>query len=832
FNTSASFVKRILTISIITIIVGALLLSFSNAPLPAYHLAASGYIAAIILSVIFIVMVSHEILALFINLVSRGTRQIKSLKHFLIISAIYMVNIFLAYANKINLIEWDYLAINFFLLLTISGILGIWGFRQRQSQYEGIIDADPFGVYLFVSLACICFGAIAWFISCSNDPAISALQDVIIYSHLGFGIIFLLYVLSNFMGMLNENLQVYRVLYQPNNMPYFTFRFAGIIATLAFVFYNTWQVPVRNAQAGYYNAMADIYKSNSPKLAEAYYTTAGTYGFQNHHANYAIANLEAKRGDEYKESTFYKRASGTRPTEMSYLNWTDTYQRKQSWLEAMLTLQESSKDFPKSGAIKNTQGLIYAKLNILDSALFLLEESRGYPLSKNPAETNIVGLIAQKNLPIDADSLFNLIGSTHAGFEANTLALANLQGEKIQMQLSLPKDSVLDLFSATLLQNYLINHLGEVDSTTINQTINLARVKGNAHYAGDLLFTSALSLYADGQVGKAFSLLEEVIFSSNKQGKLNNILALWALEQDAPDVALKYLTYAIDQKFADASLTNAIALSEAGKLGEAIVAWDSLKSQGDTTQLEMAESSLRVLALPEEFVSKFTDTDKYQYCRYRIEPYDSSSFLKVMMCIKNNDLRAKAILDRTRKLLNLDDLRAASQVFQKINGIEMSDKNLYQDFKHTELRVLAAKRDFRSLEQQLKVATFRKDQKNQLIFYTTLISESTGQNGEIQKNYQWLSTANPFFDEAIVEAARFFKTNSKERLKTYTILVNALQTNPQSVKLLKAYGLEAFQMGFDEYAQSAIDQLAELIGQPSVNKFLFENRKALVPQNN
>ena len=190
FNTSASFVKRIATFTLITIFVGALLITFAQAPLPAYHLAASGYIAAIILSVVFIIMVSHEILALFINLVSRGTRQVKSLKHFLIISAIYMVNIFLAYANKINLIEWDFLAINFFLLLTISGILGIWGFRQRQAQYEGIIEADPFGVYLFVSLACICFGAIAWFLSTANDPAIDALRDVIIYSHLGFGLSF------------------------------------------------------------------------------------------------------------------------------------------------------------------------------------------------------------------------------------------------------------------------------------------------------------------------------------------------------------------------------------------------------------------------------------------------------------------------------------------------------------------------------------------------------------------------------------------------------------------------------------------------------------------
>jgi hypothetical protein len=143
--------------------------------------------------------------------------------------------------------------------------------------------------------------------------------------------------------------------------------------------------------------------------------------------------------------------------------------------------------------------------------------------------------------------------------------------------------------------------------------------------------------------------LEEVIFSSDARGKYNNVLALWALEQGAPDVSVKFMNYAINQNFTDAALANAVALSEAGRLGEAVVAWDSLKSQGDTTQLAMAESSLRVLALPESFVNKFTDEEKYQYCRYRIDVHDSSTFNRVLLSIANEDLKVKTILDRTKR---------------------------------------------------------------------------------------------------------------------------------------------------------------------------------------
>ena len=203
-----------------------------------------------------------------------------------------------------------------------------------------------------------------------------------------------------------------------------------------------------------------------------------------------------------------------------------------------------------------------------------------------------------------------------------------------------------------------------------------------------------------------------------------------------------------------------------------------------------------------------------------------------MTSIKNNDLRAKAIIDRTKRLLELDDLKTAMQVFQRINGIEMSDKKLFEDFRHTELSMLAAKRDFRSLEQQLKVVTFSTDQKNEKIYFTALINESVGNIVEAEKNYNWLSSANPYFDEAVVESARFFRTTSKERMKAYTILVNAVQANPMSIKILKAYGLEAFRMGFDDYSQSAFDRLVELIGQKAFTEFLFENRKNLTPQNN
>jgi hypothetical protein len=48
-----------------------------------------------------------------------------------------------------------------------------------------------------------------------------------LYSHTGYGIIFLFYVFANFGSMLTQNLQVNKVLYKPTVMFYLTFRIMG-----------------------------------------------------------------------------------------------------------------------------------------------------------------------------------------------------------------------------------------------------------------------------------------------------------------------------------------------------------------------------------------------------------------------------------------------------------------------------------------------------------------------------------------------------------------------------------------------------------------------------
>src|SRR5688572_24548442 len=271
-RSSTGFTIRLVTFLLLTVVFGILIYLFSGVVYPFLYLSVSGYVAGMILSVIFMIMIAHEILASFIYLTSQGTTSTKNLRHFSIISAIYIANLILTYMHEAGVIKWNFLYINLYLLLSVSVILSLWGYQQREKLYQNITRFNPFGAYFIGCMAIITFSTIAMLLGTANDPALKVIRDFIIFTHLGFGIIFLMYVFSNFILMMADDVNVYKILYTPNRMPYFTYRFAGLITMLAFVFYSNWHEYVYHSTSGFYNALGDLYQKLEKRgLAEAYY---------------------------------------------------------------------------------------------------------------------------------------------------------------------------------------------------------------------------------------------------------------------------------------------------------------------------------------------------------------------------------------------------------------------------------------------------------------------------------------------------------------------------------------------------------------------------------
>mgnify|MGYP003575577480 CR=1 FL=1 len=128
-----------------------------------------------------------------------------------------------------------------------------------------------------------------------------------------------------------------------------------------------------------------------------------------------------------------------------------------------------------------------------------------------------------------------------------------------------------------------------------------------------------------------------------------------------------------------------------------------------------------------------------------------------------------------------------------------------------ELLMLAYRGELALLANQInKDVTFDNSRSLEKILYAALIAESSGDSTLAENNFKILASYNPYFEEGIIKAANFYRQRSGDRLKSYSILAEAIQINNNSIRLLKAYVAEATRQGFDEYAVSAAERLAEL----------------------
>ena len=809
-RSATRFTTRLVTFLSVTAALGIVFYVFSAVKYPFLHLSVTGYIAGMILSVIFMIMIAHEIVASFVYLTSQGSTSTKSLQHFSIISAIYIANLIITYLHEARIINWNFLYINLYLLLSCSVILSLWGYQQREKLYQNITRFNPFGAYFIASMAIITLSTIAMLLGTANDPALKVIRDFIIFTHLGFGIIFLMYIFSNFVIMYAEDVNVYRVLYTPNRMPYFTYRFAGIITMLAFVFYSNWHEYVYHGTSGFYNGLGDLYQAMEKKgLAEAYYQQGRAHGFQNHHSNYVIGFLEGQKNNLELSHNHYQMASGKRPTEYSFVNEGNLYLFEDKFFNAIFSFKEALNTFPDSGPIKNNLGYAYTKIHLMDSSLLMFEQARQESVSKESAEINFFGFVGQEYIPMDTDSVFKSFETSSPGVIANALVAETLQKKSFDTRINPIPSKKLDLLTATLLNNYLVNKVKSVDTTFIHEAYRVASDSLNEEYSEALKVSIAHAFYHRNNVNKAMQLLAELAYlSQTRQGKYNYVMGLWALEQGNPDLASQSFAYAVEYSYKEANLYSAIALAEAHQYPDAIAAADTLLKSKNETDREIGQQLKRTLTISLTDVLKLSDLEKYQYFRYRINTKDSADFNRIVSTFQNNHYKAQALLEMSQRQFNSGNTTSAIRYFTRLGGIQFSDEALYERIQHFELELLASRGQFRLLATKINEGiTFSQPRELEKMLYTALISEASGDTTTAELNYKILSTYNPFYEEGIIAAARYFKKHSPDPLRAYNILTDAIHVNKNSIRLLTAYVAEAARMGFDELAVGASQEL-------------------------
>ncbi|MFN7488799.1 MAG: tetratricopeptide repeat protein [Chryseotalea sp.] len=809
FKPEWSFQKRLLTFSGITVVVLGSILLGAQVPLPFLYLSVTGYTAGLVIGVLFVFVIAQETPAIFLYLT--GSQQsFSGMRHFLVIMIVYILNLVLVYVQQFKVIDISVFTFDIHFLFIVSSILGIWGWKHREARYGNIMPFQPFGAFFYIILLCFSLSFFLFLSGTSQDAPLQAWKEVSIFIFIGSAGAFLLYVLSNFLGVADKNLSVWKVLYKPNRMPYETFKLGAIIIALALLFLNNWRNYTYEALAGFWNTMGDLYvEIERPDVAQSYYEQGRNYSYNNHHSAYTIGYRYSGEYQWQLSHEYYKRAQIKKAAPFAFANDANIYNWESNTFKAIEELKEGLQAFPTETRLMVNAGFQYGKVHDLDSAFYFLQLARGDKKTKSAAEANFIGIAAQEYLPLYADSIEMEFDTKPANVKANLLGLAALTKTKYTHG-NLPDSSqALNLYTATLLNNYLLQKSFVLQDRQLLLAEKIIRDSVNIAFSETLLSSFAHASYMQGQVNKALQIMSELSFISAKnQGKYNFIIGLWMLEQQNPRGAAIAFRFAKNYNHPQANYYVAIAETEAQQFIQAKISWDTVRLYGQVQEKAVAEKLLRQLSIQNPFT--MTDADKYQYLRYQVKLADTIKYKMLVASMADVNMKARAFLDLSNRFYDLGNTKQAL-LYAKDASSLTNQVRLKEESDMATLLCIAELGDLDVLAAKLKDQIFPLRYKLYKIYFEGLLKEAAGNAKEAEKDFQYLANANAFFEDGIIGASFYQQVVKKDKFKAYEILAEAIQTNKSSVKLWKAYYQLCKQLEYDQYAEGAALEISKLL---------------------
>ncbi|MBW3545665.1 MAG: hypothetical protein KY428_08735, partial [Bacteroidetes bacterium] len=792
----------------------------ATVPNPTLYVVNYGMPAWLALSFLLLVLVGPELIAGILYLVTAsatpGSRG--SLRHFLLASTLYLLNLILYYLQERGYLNWDIFVIAPFWILLLSIITGVRTLRLRKETLGNILQIEPYGLLLYISLALLTLSTLGYAAATANDPLLESFEDAILYTHIGMGLSLLLYIIANFYGMLRRNQPVYRVMYRPQLMPLFTARLAGLIIILGF-YAVRGNYALFQTIAGYYNGIGDVYAAQDDLIvSQNYYKLGSQYQYRNHRSNYALASLALGAEQSKPATLFLKEAVERQPTPYAYANLANLYLQEKLFFDALFALRQGIQQFPLAGPLFNNLGLAYGTTQIADSAYYFLQAAAADKESRQVALSNMLGVLARRNVKIAPDSLLSWNTGQNLALQTNFLAMANRQG--YYPDVTHTPLQVLNTDSSILAPLYMLNYALQ---TRQADTVLLSRVEQRYEASRSSAMEEqwglayALLHYRQPNYYHAFGTMQDLADRS----QFNNltyykILGQWALEQHAPLLAADWFEQAYMRGDAAAGYYKAIALTEAGRAEEAAAQWISMP---DSTMRPAwrKQKSLALLALSTSPLEELPQQEIVAHLRLRLRagsliPAEKRTLLDY---IANKRTKVDALLHLTQVALQEAERAEAQSYLQQLEALSPELTAAQQQAVHT-LRV----RYKLNAGSRSGAATA---QTHPLIRQQMAAAEqlAQGNTAAALELYLQVSHASPFEENAVLQAANLLNAQQQEE-DAYAVLRKSLRLNKYSVPLLEAYALQSLRLGLTAYSQDALESLQPIAPPVRYANFLKE----------
>jgi hypothetical protein len=621
----------------LVLLVGAYYLTTINQPFIA--LAAYGLVGFLFVTAIFIFMVSHEIVAGLVWLVSKNSQKGKSsLPQFFLVSSIFFVNVFLVYLENAKAIEKSSFIPAPIFIFILSVILGLYGFRQYLNQSE-VFSFQRKGVWLYFGFAIISCTTIAFIFATGNDPLIEVAEDFISINQVAMGLSFVVYVLVNFIQLLKQGLQVHKVVYKA---PFTKMIYARTVAVFLVLFLFSYKnfYAYNQVLSGTNNAIADFYlKEGDLKTAETFYKKSTHYELNNLKANISLASLALSQNDKINAAFFFNQAISQKPSPYSFAGLSASLENENMYFDAIFALQNGLKLFPKNSQLLTNLAYLQGKSKLTDSVLINFDLALKSCNKCEVENTNFLAFWIENAKIEKLQEMANLSKNlNYNSLKANRFAIDRiLDKDNIFTDFELSLDSALDMSRAAYLFNAISNPK-TIFKTKIDAKVlmSLQKNASNESLFEPLRWVFAQQQYYRQSKAEGIKQLYKMA-ESNTQNHLiyNQNLGLWMMKEGMADKAIERLKMAGD--------LSSVALLENSNLQSKMK--EDLKKQAQDLSVGLNESNydeiiskapfnpFLIEKIADMLSAKKKDLEAYNIVFYATD-VNSTSFLLVKTLIK------------------------------------------------------------------------------------------------------------------------------------------------------------------------------------------------------
>ena len=494
------------------------------------------------------------------------------------------------------------------LVLLLPAVLaGGLGLRERAPSYVGwlpVAAARP----LYWLLVATAAAALGYALATANAPLLAAARGFSARALGLLGAAFLLYTLVNFGSLIRQRLRVYRVVFEPRRLPFYTVYILGLAGLFLYELRNNW--PLLNlTQAGQYNQLGDLTRQQSEArpddlplalLAERYYAESGDVLDRfNRSAQLGRAALYRFRSQRQNELNALRRALLRQPDAKVSLKLNALLTEPADFLDALDVVRQARRAAPYHFALASDMAQLFTRSALTDSVAFYLDKAERLKPASYVSRTNQLGFLLSQNLVPAAQKLAadSKATSNEPALLANMELLA-LLAPPSQRASGKPANSASANAAAPAAANLdgaAFAHLyhaalGQVCSGSANAaaqwTAALARLAerpANEPYYEQLLFLQALLRHAAGQELAARQTLAPLTVGTTPMaGYYQYVLGLWQLQQQQYATAAGQLALAAAHGATEAHLPHAWALALAGQVDSAQAAYRRLAAAGPT----------------------------------------------------------------------------------------------------------------------------------------------------------------------------------------------------------------------------------------------------------